>query len=142
MKKFICSFCALLFAASGFAFNFVGKTFRGSAVLDDGSTVTVTYVFKANGRLSCSFTQTGKRTNSSNGLLWEVSGDYINVYEPATGDFTYLRIEEDCDDDGDCDGVILVGFDSMGNEAMYFDQVKSAPKSNKAKKSTKKSKKK
>lgn len=138
MRKIICLIFAGLMAVSASAFNFVGKTFRGSSELDDGSVATITYVFRANNKLTSTLAQTGKRTQMYSNLMWEVSGEYINIYEPATGGVSYLGIEQDCDDHGDCDGVILVGYDSWGNEAMYFDEVKKPA----AKKSGKKSKRK
>lgn len=113
--------------ASAYAFNFTGKTFRGSSELADGTKATVTYVFRANNRLTGTIAQTGKNTKTYTNLYWEVSGGFINIYEPATGDFSYLGIMDDCDDDGDCEGVILIGYDSWGNESMYFSEVKSAP---------------
>ena len=121
---------SFLLSISAFAFNFIGKTFRGTSVLPNGAKATITFVFRSSNRATSTLSVTGKRAETAS-LLWEESGEYINFYEPSTGDFMAFGVEEDGD------GVALIGYDSLGNEAMRLTQVKStAAKKSGTKKST------
>ena len=117
---------SMLISVSAFAFNFTGKTFRGTNVFPDGSKATITFVFRGNNKVSSTLSRTGSRTQSTT-LLWEEAGDFINFYEPATGDLMVFGVEDEYDDNGNFSGVVLIGYDSLGHEAMRLRQVKSTP---------------
>lgn len=126
MNRIITLILSLLISFSALAFNFTGKTFRGTNVFPDGSKATITFVFRANNKVSSTLSRTGSRTQSTT-LLWEESGDFINFYDPATGDLMVFGVEDEYDDNGNFSGVALIGYDSLGNEAMRLRQVKSSP---------------
>lgn len=136
MNRIATLILSLFISFSALAVDFTGKTYKGTSELVDGTKATLTLVFRANNKVSSTLTQTGKRTRSAT-LLWEEAGDYINLYEPATGDLMVLGIENDYDDDGNYTGLALICYDSYGNESMRLRQVKSAPSQKaKTKKST------
>lgn len=114
MKKFLSFLLSLMVSISAMAFDFTGKTFRGTETVD-GAKVTITYRFKANNRASATLAISGQRPYNDN-IYWEVSGGYINIVD-STGDYGYMLIDEE---EGK---TILIAFDSYGNEAMRFYQV-------------------
>lgn len=125
MKRIIVLFFSIMAVISAFAFDFTGKTFRGTSSMN-GTKVTITYRFKANNRLSSTLSVQGQKPLSDNGMHWEISGDFINIFD-STGDMTYMHISES---DGK---TVLIAFDSYGKEAMVFKQVptSSTPKKKK-----------
>ncbi|MDE7351146.1 MAG: hypothetical protein K2N25_08765 [Muribaculaceae bacterium] len=124
MKKLLCLLFGSFLAISAYAFDFAGKTFRGNGSMG-GTKVTITYRFKANNRMSATISIQGQKPESDNGMHWEISGDYMNIYD-STGDMTYMEISEQ-------DGKpVLIAFDSYGNEAMVFKQVQASSTSKKS----------
>lgn len=138
MNKFYILIVSLIFSVSAFAYNFTGKTFKGIYEEDGRELGTITFAFKANNKCSSTLTVRGQGTKHGT-LLWEVSGDFINLYEPATGDYMYLEIYKDCDDDGDCVDCLLIK-DDYGNVAMMLYEVKTSTKKSSTKKSSGKKK--
>ncbi len=121
MKRIAILLFGIFLAISAFAFDFTGKTFRGTTTMN-GAKVTITYRFKANNRMSGTLSIQGQKPDVDNGMHWEISGDYMNIYD-STGDVTYMEISE-------ADGkTVLIAFDSAGREAMVFKQVVSKPAS-------------
>ncbi len=115
-------------AVAAYAFDFTGKTFQGSSTVN-GTKVTITYRFKANNRMSGTLSFQGQKPETDNGMYWEISGDYMNIFD-STGNMTYMEISE-------ADGKpVLIAFDSAGREAMILKQVtsKSTTKSGVSKK--------
>ncbi|MDE6271580.1 MAG: hypothetical protein K2M31_01055 [Muribaculaceae bacterium] len=131
MKRFFIFLCSLIITLSSFAYNFGGKTFKGTETIPGGGKISVTMSFRTDGHATGSYTYGGKTKTGK--LLWEVSGDYINLYEPATGDQSYLGI------DYDGNNVYLIFYDNYGNEAMYL--YPSASGSSSSKKSSSKKRK-
>ncbi|MDE5849683.1 MAG: hypothetical protein K2H38_06035 [Muribaculaceae bacterium] len=124
MKKVLVFLLCVVATIASFAYDFTGKTFRGSGSMG-GTKVTITYRFKANNRMSATISIQGQKPESDNGMHWEISGDYMNIYD-STGDMTYMEISEQ-------DGKpVLIAFDSYGNEAMVFKQVQASSTSKKS----------
>ncbi|MDE6193957.1 MAG: hypothetical protein K2M83_08245 [Muribaculaceae bacterium] len=124
MKRLIFLLMSVVVAVAAFAFDFTGKTFRGNGSMG-GTKVTVTYRFKANNRMTGTIAIQGQKPDTDSGMHWEISGDYMNIYD-STGDRSYMEISES-------DGKpILIAFDSYGNEAMVFKQVQASPASKKS----------
>lgn len=117
MRKLISFIVCVFVAITAMAFDFTGKTFRGSTTMN-GKKVTITYKFKANHRMSGTLSMAGSPSETDSGMQWEVSGDYLNFYD-STGDYSYMKLEEE---NGE---IILIAFDSYGNPAMTFRQVTS-----------------
>ena len=115
MKRISFLLLGIVSAICAFAFDFTGKTFRGTSSMG-GTKVTITYRFKANNRMSGTLAIQGQKPDNDNGMHWEISGDYMNIYD-SNGDRTYMEISEQ---DGK---TVLIAFDSYGNEAMVFKQV-------------------
>lgn len=84
-----------------------------------GTKVTITYRFKANNRMSGTISIQGQKPDTDNGMHWEISGDYMNIYD-STGDMTYMEISEQ---DGK---TVLIAFDSYGEESMVFKQLQTS----------------
>lgn len=118
---------SVVVAVAAFAFDFTGKTFRGETTMD-GVKVTITYRFKAGNRLSGTLAIQGRKPQTDNGMIWEVSGDYINIFD-STGDMSYMQISG-----AEYGNPVLTAFDSYGREVMTFYQVKSAAPAGKKKK--------
>lgn len=127
MKRFVAMLASVVVAVAAFAFDFTGKTFRGETTMD-GVKVTITYRFKAGNRLSGTLAIQGRKPQTDNGMIWEVSGDYINIFD-STGDMSYMQISG-----AEYGNPVLTAFDSYGREAMTFYQVKSAAPAGKKKK--------
>lgn len=125
MKKLLILLLGIFSTVAAYAFDFAGKTFRGTGSMG-GTKVTITYRFKANNRMSGTISIQGQKPDTDNGMHWEISGDYLNIYD-STGDMTYMEISEQ---DGK---TVLIAFDSYGKESMVFKQVQA---SSTAKKST------
>lgn len=120
MKRLLTLTGTLLVTLSSFAFNFIGKTFRGTNELDEPMSITFTTSEKAKVYLKLK----GQKAESGT-IYWEVSGDYINLYDPQSGlFFMALGIDED-----DYNNIALVGYDHNGRPTIYLEQVKSAPSS-------------
>lgn len=115
MRKVISFIVCVLVAVTAMAFDFTGKTFRGSTTMN-GKKVTITYKFKANHRMSGTVAIAGSPSETDSGMQWEVSGDYLNFYD-STGDYSYMKIEEE---NGK---IILIAYNSQGDPAMTFRQV-------------------
>lgn len=121
MRRIISLLLCVFVAVAAFAFDFTGKTFQGSSTVN-GTKVTITYRFKANNRMSGTLSFQGQKPNTDNGMHWEISGNYMNIYD-STEDVTYMEISE-------ADGKpVLIAFDSAGRETMIFKQVISKPSS-------------
>ncbi len=131
MRKIVSFLCCVVVALSSLAYNFVGKTFRGTGYFD-GRKMTMTMNFKANNRMSASYTYGGK-TESDSKMIWEEAGDYLNLYD-STGDYMYVMIDED-EDTGE---TVLVMFDSSHNPCFVLRPVASSSGSSR-KSSSKKS---
>lgn len=137
MNRFVIFLLALFFSISAFAYNFTGKTFRGTCDDGYGGEAVVTFSFKANNKCSSTLKIPGQKTQYGN-LIWEVAGGFINLFEVGNGDYMYLTIDQDCDDDGDCGEIYLVACDSNGMAAMELYEVKNPSKNNSKKRSSKK----
>lgn len=122
MRRMLSLFLSVFIAVTALAFDFTGKTFQGSTVID-GAKVTITYRFKANNRMSGTLSMQGQKSESDHGMHWEIAGDYMNIYD-SLGDMTYMEISES--EDGK---PVLIAFDSYGREAMVFKQVTCTPAS-------------
>lgn len=133
LKVLLLSILSLFLSLPTLAFNFAGKTFKGEMDLVDGSKAVVTLSFRANNRCYGTTKQTGKKAQSAS-LMWEIAGDYMNLYEIANGDLMVLGIDEDCDHDGDCE-TILLGYDSGGQIVCEFYQVSTVSQKSSSKKS-------
>lgn len=130
MKRTVSILASFLLALVAFAYDFTGRTFSGEEIVN-GRKVTVTYHFKSNGRLTGAYKVAGQGSNSDNGMLWEVSGDYINYYD-STGDYGYLMIDEE---EGE---PILIMFDSQHNPCLTLREVKGAPQKSKSRRTVRK----
>ncbi len=128
MRRILMFLMVTFVAVAAYAFDFTGKTFQGSSTVN-GTKVTITYRFKANNRMSGTLSFQGQKPETDNGMYWEISGDYMNIFD-STGNMTYMEISE-------ADGKpVLIAFDSAGREAMILKQVtsKSTTKSGVSKK--------
>ena len=124
MKRMLVTLFSVMMAVAAFAFDFTGKTFRGTSSMN-GTKVTITYRFKANNRMSGTIAIQGQKPDTDSGMHWEISGDYMNIYD-STGDMSYMEISEP-------EGKpVLIAFDSNGREAMVFRQVTSSSSSKKS----------
>lgn len=123
MKRFLLLFFCVAVTTVAFAFEFAGKTFRGTGSMN-GTKVSITYTFKANNRLSGTISIAGQKPDTDNGMHWEVSGDYVNIFD-SIGDMSYMEISEE---NGK---TVLIAYDSYGNQAMIFRQVTAPAKSKK-----------
>lgn len=120
MRRFFMLLMVAFVAVAAFAFDFTGKTFQGTSMVNE-TKVTITYRFKANNRMSATLSVQGQKPETYSGM-WEISGDYMNIFD-STGDMSYMEISYS---DGE---PVLIAFDSYGREAMIFKQVKSKPTS-------------
>ncbi len=128
MRRILMFLMVTFVAVAAYGFDFTGKTFQGSSTVN-GTKVTITYRFKANNRMSGTLSFQGQKPETDNGMYWEISGDYMNIFD-STGNMTYMEISE-------ADGKpVLIAFDSAGREAMILKQVtsKSTTKSGVSKK--------
>ena len=124
MKRMLVTLFSVMMAVAAFAFDFTGKTFRGTSSMN-GTKVTITYRFKANNRMSGTIAIQGQKPDTDSGMHWEISGDYMNIYD-STGDMSYMEISES-------EGKpVLIAFDSNGREAMVFRQETSSSSSKKS----------
>lgn len=96
MKKFLMLLAAMMVSVAAMAYDFTGKTFRGTSVANNGNKVTVTAKFRANNRLTMSYSGKGYGTNTDSNMYWENVGDYINICD-STGDTNYLVVGTDTD---------------------------------------------
>ncbi|MDE7414531.1 MAG: hypothetical protein K2N05_12200 [Muribaculaceae bacterium] len=81
----------LVMSLSSFAFDFTGKTFKGSRT-EGKDKLTLTIRFMANHRASATMAITGEKTKSDSNFYWEISGDYINFYD-SNGNPAYILID-------------------------------------------------
>lgn len=116
-KRLLTLTLALTVATIAMAFNFTGKTFKGTATNDNGSSITITAKFRANNRLTMSYSGKGIKPETDSGMMWEISGDFINIYD-STGDYSYFAI------DWDEDGVCLSMCDANGYPYVTLHEVK------------------
>lgn len=126
MKRFLLFLTVALIAFSASAYNFVGKTFTG--VVEEGDVkATVSIYFRTNTYATMKITMTGMKSKSDSRVLWEESGDFINLMD-STGTVMFIRIERDSE------GLLLVLLDQGGN--IMFDMRESAtvPKAGKSNK--------
>lgn len=126
---FILSLCLAL---SAFAFDFAGKSFRVQLPAENGKKAEMTLTFKQNGRATGVIKLGGKNVHSA-GMMWEVSGDIINLYDLNTGQTEYLTINYEMGNNGNYDVVLIVD-DPYGNNGLVLRQIDTPA----AKKSTKK----
>ncbi len=124
MKKIISILAVLLITITAFAYDFTGKTFRGTAEAYTGKKMTVTAKFRTNSRLTMTTSGGGIKPMTDAGMMWEVSGDFINLYD-SSGTCSYLAIDED--DNGE---ITLSMCDDFGNPYITLREVKAsaAPK--------------
>ncbi len=91
MKKFITFLFAMLISITAMAYDFTGKTFKGTAPTNMGTTATVTVKFRANNRATIAYSGKGYGSHSDSNVYWEVSGDFINLMD-SSGSIDYLAI--------------------------------------------------
>lgn len=126
MRRIIFLFVSLLISMSAMAYSFVGKTFSGTADNENGK-ATVSIVFKAGDKGTVTTVVNGKRM--SDAILWEVSGDYINLYDRYGNLCYFLQI------DYDGENPVLGLQDNNGYVVMWLSQSKAAaPAAGKTKK--------
>lgn len=120
LKRITLLLLSVILGISAFAFDFVGKTYKGKN--PDNSVMTIS--FRSNGRAPSTITSNGRKIYSAT-MGWEISGDFINLYDPKSGEVFYLAITQDCDESENCE-VVLVIPSQYGGYGTKFYQVKSS----------------
>ena len=117
MKKILMLLMATAVSLSAMAFNFAGKTFRGTT--EDADAGTMTVKFRNGSRMTITVAAKGMRTQTVS-AQYEQSGGIINVYHNNGAiDYLYLADTED--------GISMYIVDDYGNPALWLYEIKSSP---------------